>query len=105
MGCQQLGMTQGTVPLSLSIDDASPVPSAGAESTWMMPYGPTIQLIDPLIQMCFADWMHAHMPKYKVGDQVWLSTKNLNINWPLRKLTKRQIDIQSCTLCHPMLLF
>jgi len=29
---------------------------------------------------CFADQMHAHMPDYKVRDQVWLSTKNLNIN-------------------------
>jgi len=29
---------------------------------------------------CFADQMHAQMPEYKEGDQVWLSTKNLNIN-------------------------
>jgi len=29
---------------------------------------------------CFADQMHAHVPDYKVGDQVWLSRKNLNIN-------------------------
>jgi len=29
---------------------------------------------------CFADRMHAHTPEYKEGDQVWLSTKNLNIN-------------------------
>jgi len=28
----------------------------------------------------FADQMCAHAPDYKVGDQVWLSTKNLNIN-------------------------
>jgi len=26
---------------------------------------------------CFADWMHAHAPEYKGGDQVWLSTKIL----------------------------
>ena len=32
-----------------------------------------------------------NMPEYKEGDQVWLSTKNLNINRPLRKLTKRKI--------------
>jgi len=34
----------------------------------------------------FADQTHAHMPEYKEGDQVWLSTKNLNINQPSRKL-------------------
>ena len=28
----------------------------------------------------FADQMCAHTPEYKEGDQVWLSTKNLNIN-------------------------
>jgi len=35
--------------------------------------------------------MHTHAPEYKEGDQVWLSTKNLNINQPSRKLTERQI--------------
>jgi len=40
---------------------------------------------------CFADQMHAHVPEYKSGDQVWLSTKNLNINQPSRKLTERKI--------------
>jgi len=39
----------------------------------------------------FADQTCAHVPEYKPGDQVWLSTKNLNINWPSRKLTERQI--------------
>ena len=29
---------------------------------------------------CFADQMCAHVPEYKPRDQVWLSTKNLNIN-------------------------
>jgi len=29
---------------------------------------------------CFADQMHVHALEYKEGDQVWLSTKNLNIN-------------------------
>jgi len=43
----------------------------------------------------FADRTHAHTPEYKEGDQVWLSTKNLNINRPSRKLTKRQLG---CTL-------
>jgi len=28
----------------------------------------------------FADQTCVHMPEYKEGDQVWLSTKNLNIN-------------------------
>ena len=28
----------------------------------------------------FADQSCTHMPNYKEGDQVWLSTKNLNIN-------------------------
>ena len=39
----------------------------------------------------FADQMCAHMPEYKPRDQVWLSTKNLNLNQPSRKLTERQI--------------
>jgi len=40
----------------------------------------------------FADQMCMHKPEYKEGNnQVWLSTKNLNINQPSRKLTKRQI--------------
>jgi len=46
---------------------------------------------------CFADQMHAPTPDYKVGDQVWLSTKNLNINQPLRKLTERQIGPYTIT--------
>jgi len=41
--------------------------------------------------------MHAHAPEYKEGDQVWLSTKNLNINQPSRKLTKRQIEPYTIT--------
>ena len=53
MGGQQLGMTRETEPLSLSIDDASPVSPAGAESTRTIPFGPTIQLIDPSIQILF----------------------------------------------------
>ena len=41
--------------------------------------------------------MHVHALEYKEGDQVWLSTKNLNINWPLRKLTERQIGPYTIT--------
>jgi len=51
MGGQQLGMTRETEPSSLSIDDVSPVPPAGAESTRMIPFSPTVQPIDPLIQI------------------------------------------------------
>jgi len=29
---------------------------------------------------CFADQTRAHALEYKEGDQVWLSTKNLNIS-------------------------
>jgi len=39
----------------------------------------------------FVDQTRVHTPEYKEGDQVWLSTKNLNINRPSRKLTERQI--------------
>jgi len=45
----------------------------------------------------FADRMHMHMLEYKEGDQVWLSTKSLNMNQPLRKLTKRQIGLYTIT--------
>jgi len=45
----------------------------------------------------FADQMCAHMPEYKPGDQVWLSTKNLNINQPSRKLTERKIGPYTIT--------
>ena len=53
MGGQQLGMTQETEPSSLSIDNASPVPPAGVESTQMIPFGPTVQPIDPSIQISY----------------------------------------------------
>jgi len=45
----------------------------------------------------FADQTHTHAPEYKEGDQVWLSTKNININRPSRKLTKRQIGLYTIT--------
>jgi len=41
--------------------------------------------------------MHTHMPEYKEGDQVWLSTKNLNINRSSRKLAERQIGPYTIT--------
>jgi len=46
----------------------------------------------------FADQTCAHAPEYKVGDQVWLSTKNLNINQPSRKSTEREIG--PCMITH-----
>ena len=46
---------------------------------------------------CFADQMCTHVPDYKEGDQVWLSTKNLNNNQPSRKLTERQIGLYTIT--------
>ena len=38
-----------------------------------------------------------HTLEYKEGDQVWLSTKNLNTNQPSRKLTERQIGPYTIT--------
>jgi len=29
--------------------------------------------------MCYADFHRGEAPEYKVGNKVWLSTKNLNI--------------------------
>jgi len=46
---------------------------------------------------CFADRTHTHVPDYKVGDQMWLSTKNLNINQPSRTLTEKQIGPYTIT--------
>ena len=40
--------------------------------------------------------MHTHAG-VQGRDQVWLSTKNLNINWPSRKLTERQIGLYTIT--------
>jgi len=54
----------------------------------------------------FADRTRAHAPEYKEGDQVWLSTKNLNINRPSRKLAEKQIGPYTITmLYHPTRLF
>ena len=37
----------------------------------------------------YADFHRGQVPEYKVGDKVWLSTKNLNVDRPSRKLTER----------------
>jgi len=39
----------------------------------------------------YADFHRGQAPEYKVGDKVWLSTKNLNVDRPLRKLTEHQL--------------
>ena len=38
--------------------------------------------------MCYADFHRGEAPEYKVGNKVWLSTKNLNVDQPLHKLTE-----------------
>jgi len=37
------------------------------------------------------------VPEYKSGDQVWLSTKNLNLNQLSQKLTEKQIGPYTIT--------
>ena len=44
-----------------------------------------------VISMRYADFHRGEAPEYKVGDKVWLSTKNLNVDRPLCKLTERQL--------------
>ena len=39
----------------------------------------------------YADFSRGDAPEYKIGDKVWLSTKNLNINRPTCKLAERQL--------------
>ena len=41
--------------------------------------------------MRHVDRTRAHTPEYKVGDLVWLSTKDLNIPRPSRKFTEKQV--------------
>jgi len=40
----------------------------------------------------YADFHRGQAPEYKVGDKVWLSTKNLNVDQPSCKLTERQLE-------------
>jgi len=40
---------------------------------------------------CYADFHRGQAPEYKVGNKVWLSTKNLNIDQPSCKLTEHQL--------------
>jgi len=40
---------------------------------------------------CYADFYRGQAPEYKVGNKVWLSTKNLNIDRPSCKLTQCQL--------------
>jgi len=40
---------------------------------------------------CYADFYRGQAPEYKVGDKVWLSIKNLNVDWPSCKLTECQL--------------
>jgi len=39
----------------------------------------------------YADFHREEAPEYKIGDKVWLSTKNLNVDRPSCKLTERQL--------------
>jgi len=39
----------------------------------------------------YADFHRGQVSEYKVGDKVWLSTKNLNVDQPSCKLTERQL--------------
>ena len=41
--------------------------------------------------ICYADFYRGQASEYKVGDKVWLSTKNLNVDWPSPKLTEPQL--------------
>jgi len=39
----------------------------------------------------YADFYRGEVPEYKIGNKVWLSTKNLNADRPSRKLTEQQL--------------
>jgi len=39
----------------------------------------------------YADFHRGEAPEYKIGNKVWLSTKNLNVDRPSCKLTERQL--------------
>jgi len=40
---------------------------------------------------CYADFHRGEALEYKIGNKVWLSTKNLNVDRPSHKLTERQL--------------
>ena len=40
---------------------------------------------------CYADFHRGEAPEYKIGNKVWLSIKNLNVDWPSCKLTEQQL--------------
>ena len=41
---------------------------------------------------CYADQHRGSAPEYKISDKVWLSTKDIKINRPSRKLAERQLE-------------
>ena len=40
---------------------------------------------------CYADFNQGIAPEYKVGNKVWLSSKNLNVDQPSCKLMEQQL--------------
>ncbi|KIL58196.1 hypothetical protein M378DRAFT_15702 [Amanita muscaria Koide BX008] len=51
-----------------------------------LPWGYAIPLKNPN-----ADRKRSDVPEYKIGDKVWLSTTNLNIKRPTKKLAEKQV--------------
>ena len=39
----------------------------------------------------YADFNWGNAPEYKVGNKVWLSSKNFNVDWPSHKLMEQQL--------------
>ena len=42
---------------------------------------------------CYADFHGGQAQEYKVGNKIWLSTKNFNVDRPSRKLTEHQLGL------------